>query len=319
MPVTTLHKSPCLAAPTPLEIEQAALRAVAYADVFGYPLQATEIHRYLHGVAASLEATSAALARCSTPGGSLSTWNGYYTLPGREGLVEVRRRRAALADQLWPAAVTYGHLIASFPFVRMVAVTGSLAWHNVDDEADIDYLIVTEPGRLWVSRRLIGALCRAARLDGVCLCANYVLSTRALLLADRTLYTAYELARMTPIAGFGMYRRLRRANPWAATYLPNAAQPPRLPDGHPRPARTTSLRVMARLARLGERVLGSPLGAALEAWEMRYRIPRLLRQGVAQGEVSYGLDWYKAHTSGHRKRALAAFAERLRNLREATL
>src|SRR5690349_14672071 len=166
MGVTTRAEYPRLAAPPALEVEQAAIRAVAYADVFDYPLQALEVHRYLHGTAATVEATEVALAACSAPGGALSRWDGFYTLRGRESLVAVRNRRAAIANRLWPAALTYGRLIAGLPFVRMVAVTGSLAWDNVDDGGDIDYLIVTEPGRLWVCRWLSALVGRAARLEG---------------------------------------------------------------------------------------------------------------------------------------------------------
>src|SRR2546428_5007488 len=254
-----------LVPPRAVPIEQAALRAVVYADVFDYPLQPAEIHRYLHGVAATPDATAVALARHRAPDGPLSYRDGFYTLRGREGLVELRQHRATYAKRLWPKAVSYGRLIAGLPFVRMVAVTGSLAWHNVDDKGDIDYLIVTEPGRLWVCRWLIAALARVALLDGVYLCVNYVISTRALALADRNLYTAYELARMTPIAGLGMYRRLRRANPWVEAYLPNAAtSPPHAPQRDaPRPPcrRNAGL---ARLARLTRRLLGSPLRPALD-------------------------------------------------------
>src|SRR5438552_4459649 len=198
-----------LAAPPAPQVEQAAIRAVAYADVFDYPLRAFEVHRYLHGTAATLEATELALARCSAPGGALSHRDGCYMLRGRESLVAVRDRRAAIADRLWPAALTYARLIAGLPFVRMVAVTGSLAWHNVDAEADIDYLIVTAPDRLWVCRWLIVALGRAAQLDGVKLCINYLISTRALGFAHRNLYTAYEVARMTPLAWTPVSRRPR--------------------------------------------------------------------------------------------------------------
>src|SRR2546428_13435487 len=184
---TTSLESAHLAAPPALQVEQAAIRTVAYADVFDYPLQFLEVHRYLQGPAATREATEAALARCSAPGGALCSRDGFYTLHGREGLIALRDRRAAVANGLWPAGLSYGRLIAALPFVRMVAVTGSLAWHNVDDKGDIDYLIVTEPGRLWVCRWLIAALARVALLDGVCLCVNYVISTRALALADRNL------------------------------------------------------------------------------------------------------------------------------------
>src|SRR5437016_7433376 len=214
MGVRTRPESPRLTARPAAQIEQAALRTVAYADVFDYPLHALEVHRYLHGTAATMEATEAALNRCSAPGGALCSRDGFYTLHGREGLIALRDRRAAVANRLWPAALTYGRSIAGLPFVRMVAVTGSLAWHNVDTGGDIDYLIVTDPGRLWLCRLLVALVRRAARRDGVKLCANYLISTRALAFAHRNLYTAYEVARMTPIAGLGMSRRLRRGNTW---------------------------------------------------------------------------------------------------------
>jgi hypothetical protein len=287
---------------------------VAYADVFDYPLRAAEVHRYLHGVSTTLELTAEALAGSSAPGNALSCCDGYYTLRGREALVEMRRRRAQYARDLWPAALKYGRLIAGLPFVRMVAVTGSLAWDNVERAADIDYLIVTEPDRLWVSRWLVAALGRLARRDGVSLCPNYMVSKRALLLAERNLYGAYELTKMIPIAGLGMHRRLRRANPWALTYLPNAVEAALPPLSHVPDAAPWPTRALVDMARRGEKTLRSPLGTVLERCEMQYRIRKRAKLGIESGEASYGVDWYKAHTSGHRQRALAAFGDRLRDL-----
>src|SRR5690242_13094365 len=274
-------------------IERAVISTIAYGDVFDYPLQALEVHRYLHGVRATADATAAALARCSGPGGALSRREGFYTLRDREHLVDQRRARQANAARLWPAAVRYAHLIATLPFVRMVAVTGSLAWDNVDQSGDIDYLVVTDPGHLWTCRWLVALVARLAHLRGFPLCPNYLLSTRALVLPDCNLYAAYELFRMTPIVGLSMYYRLRGANPWAAGYLPNAIAPPRAPDVPVRPRQEIGNRVMARLKRLAERVLCSGVGAVLERSEMRYRIGKRLRRGVDRVEESYGPDWFK--------------------------
>ena len=311
---TTSLESAHLAAPPALQVEQAAIRTVAYADVFDYPLQFLEVHRYLHGTAATTEATEAALARCSAPGGALCSRDGFYTLHGREGLIALRDRRAAVANGLWPAGLSYGRLIAALPFVRMVAVTGSLAWHNVDTGGDIDYLIVTDPGRLWLCRLLVALVRRAARRGGVKLCANYLISTRALAFAHRNLYTAYEVARMTPIAGLGMYRRLRRANPWVEAYLPNAVNLPRAPERDAVDRSHQPKMGLAGLARVTQRILGSPLGALLERWEMRYRMRKLATMGNPAGECAYGVDWYKNHARGQARQTLAAFAERVRAL-----
>src|SRR2546425_6819315 len=78
-------ESPTLVPSEALRIEDAALRAVAYADVFDYPLRATEIHRYLHGVVATPEGTAIALAGCGAPGAALRFREGFYTLAGGGG------------------------------------------------------------------------------------------------------------------------------------------------------------------------------------------------------------------------------------------
>ncbi|MDQ7029329.1 MAG: hypothetical protein Q9O62_05875 [Ardenticatenia bacterium] len=160
-------------------LEQAVLKTVAYADIFDYPMRPAEVHRYLIGLRATPDDVNTALG--STPlQPYLVHRESYVVLRGREACVAVRQEREANAQRLWPKAVHYGHLIGHIPFVRMVAVTGALAVNNVKAGADIDYLVVTEPGYLWVCRAAVIALVRLVRLQGVELCPNYFLSTRAL-------------------------------------------------------------------------------------------------------------------------------------------
>src|SRR5438445_3526288 len=106
-------------------VRRAAIRAVAYADVFEYPLDVAQIVRYLHGVVATRAVTTTALDQAAGPAGPLSCRDGLYTLRGREDLVAQRQLRAANAARLWPVARWYGRVISQLPFVRMVAVTGS--------------------------------------------------------------------------------------------------------------------------------------------------------------------------------------------------
>jgi hypothetical protein len=304
--------------PDAFHIDHAVVRAVAYSDVFDYPLRDAEVHRHLHGVATTAAETAAALDRCAAPHGHLSRRDGYFMLRGRESLVETRRERAERAARVWPAAVHYGRLIAGFPFVRMVAVTGSLAWDNVLPSADIDYVIVTEPGHLWKTRWLLAVLRRVARLDGVNLCPNCMVTTHALTAWERDVYVAYELANMKPIVGHAVYRRLRRANPWTRAYLPNAVPELRPPLVSLRPGHALRDGLLNGLAAVGERVMRTRLGAVLENVEMRYRIRKIMRyrsrrvlQGKSIGEASYGPDRCMGFGGAHRRRTLAAFADRL--------
>lgn len=289
-----------------VELERAIVRAVAYSDVFDHPLTAAEIHRYLVGMPASADEVLGILRNGSLVGHVLACSDGYFMLAGREAIVDTRRRRAALATRLWPRALRYGRAIAGLPFVRMVAITGQLAVDSVDRNADIDYLIVTEPGRLWFTRALIIGIVRLARCQGDVVCPNYLLSERALELRERNLYTAHELAQMVPLAGLATYDRMRRLNGWTQEYLPNALGPAWLAS-----ADLVTARAPRRVA---EVTLRSPAVDRLERWEMERKIRRFSRNRQDNVEVDFSADWCKGHFDGHGQRTLAAYADRLRTL-----
>jgi hypothetical protein len=287
---------------SPARLDQAILATVAYADIFDFPLDRPEIHRDLIGVAASAEATFAALDSLVARG-RLVARAGMLTLPGREALLGIRRERRARATALWPLARRHGLRIARLPFVRLVAVSGSLAADNPDPRADLDYLIVTAPGRLWLVRAMTILLVRAARLRGVRLCPNYLLTTRALALSRRELYTAHELLQVAPLAGDATYRRLLAENDWVADWLPNrhrqASAAPTLP------ATATAL------GRAGEAALGGALGDRLETWEGRRKQRRF---GLGDHGARFTADICEGHYGRARRHVLGEFARRCAQL-----
>lgn len=285
-------------------VERAVILTVAYSDVFDFPLTPVEIHRYLIGRVASPAAVQDGLAR-GVRRGYLTAIDGHVTLAGRAHLVERRAASATRAAALWEEARRYGRFIAELPFVRLVAVSGALAVDNVGPGADIDYFLVTESDRLWVCRALVVALVRWAARRGTRLCPNYLVSERALALPDRNLFTAHELVQLVPLAGFPVYRRLRRENAWTAAYLPNAVGPPRqslvaAPGG-----------VVTRLA---EHVGRSRLGDLVEHWERTRKVKRFAARANGSDEAQFGRDWCKGHFDAHGRRALEAFGARLRQL-----
>lgn len=309
--LVAMSRSVWLREPTPptrhrdQDVRRACIAAVAYGDIFDYPLTAEEVHRYLIGVAASRETVLAALNDLAGEPDGLVERDGFYTLPGREAIVEVRRERARRADALWPHALRYGRLLASCPFARMVAVTGELAMDNVGPDSDIDYFIVTKPGRLWLCRAFAILLVRAAARKGIVLCPNYLLAEHVLELQQRDLYAAHEIAQMIPIAGFETYARFRQVNRWVHDFLPNAAGAPRhlraMPHARP-------LRVLV------EGALRSPLGGAIERWERQRKVRKLSRMASPDGEASFSADWCKGHNDHHGHLILDAFAVRARSL-----
>ena len=286
-------------------MERAIVQTLAYADVFDYPLTADEVHRYLIGAHASRSTISGLLSDGRLVPHTLTRRGRYFTLAGHESTVETRRSRAHSATLLWRKALEYGRLIGSLPFVRMVAVTGALAMDNLADD-DIDYLIVTEPGRLWLCRALVVALVRLAAVRGIELCPNYFISENALELEERNLFTAHEVAQMVPLAGMATYQRLRELNRWSDVYLPNAGGPPRR-LGHTEPGHV-------RTRHLVERTLRSRVANPIETWEMRRKIRKLGLRSDGHAEASFGPDWCKGHFGDHGQLTLSRYHARLETL-----
>jgi hypothetical protein len=286
-----------------LPLEQAIVRTLVYADLFDFPLTADEIYRYLEGMCVPAAAVTYHLEN----GLRAYLWyqSPYYGLPGREDGAATRRRRVARARQLWSDAGRYGRFLAHFPFVRMVAVTGSLAVNNPHRQADIDYLIVTENGRLWLCRAFVILLVRLAAQCGVVLCPNYLLSQQALYFPDHNLYAAHELTQMVPLSGLDVYAQMRRQNSWTARYLPNAGGPP----PHAPIVETT---VASGISHLIEAGLQNRLGQHLEQWEMKRKMRKFVgQQTSANREIAFSPDYCKGHFEGHAHRTLQTYHQRL--------
>jgi hypothetical protein len=311
-------------------VEAAILQAVAYSDVFDYPLTAAEIHRYLVGVRASWRTVRGFLDHWRPLSGRLAFQDGYFLIPGREDIVDIRLRRAQESAEIWPRARRYGAAIGQIPFVRMVAVTGALAMDNAEPHTDIDYLVITEPGRLWLCRALVVALVRLASRRGDVICPNYLLSERTLALGEPNIFTAHELVQMVPIRGLETYQRMCRLNSWAAGFLPNAFDAPRrISAGGGKdhiPSQDGDSRGRPFYWNVTEAVLRTSVGARLEEWEMRRKVRKLslkadLRAGedAAEGadsveEICFSADRCKGHFDNHRRRTINAYSERLRSL-----
>ena len=296
--------------------ETAVVEAVAYADVFDWPLTAAEVHRFLP-VPGRLGEVESALASPHLHR-FLSASDGLISLAGREGLVLGRYRRAAISARMWPRAVRYARVVASLPFVRLVAVTGSLAVGAADAGADVDLFVVTEDHRLWLTRALTIGVVRGAGRQGVRLCPNYFLTESALELTAHDLFTAHELLQMVPIAGGDAYRGLLARNDWCRQFLPNhpghAAPPDQTGAGQSRGLGTGLVNGFGR--RFAESALRRGAFDPLERWEMRRKIERL-SAGARSEELRFDESACKGHVDEHRRWTLAQFQERLTRINEA--
>jgi hypothetical protein len=287
-------------ADSPNNLSRAVLCTLAYADIFDYPLTLLEIHRYLTGVSAPVEAVSDVLE-----GDRFFVRIGdYFTFPGREEIVSIRIQRERRSRKLMPRAIQYGRILGALPYIRLVALTGSLAVLNVSSVVDFDYMLVTARGRLWTARAFALAFNRLTRLQGYTLCPNLIISEGALEWPQHDLYSARELCQMVLITGKEVYSRLMRANPWVESYLPNAVvNSGGLPPKSQANASTPQ--------RLFERPLRGVLGDRLEAWEMNRKIARFTRQQGYGEETIFNADVCQGNFDHHRTWTYEALEQRL--------
>ncbi len=285
-----------------VSIERAVLETLAYSDLFDFPLRIEELHRYLPLPAGLTDLTDTLINNT----GLFEKCDGYYFLPGRRALIALRRQREEASRLAFRRAVRFGNLLGALPFIRMVGLTGSLALLNCDRDADIDYFLVAAQGRLWMARAFALLVGRVAAVMGNTLCPNLIISDRVLEWQQQDLYSAHELCQMVPIAGTWVYARLRQANLWTTTFLPNASgAPPLSPKASP---------AFPLAQDLGEIPLRGRLGDRLEAWEINRKIKRFTVQAGYGVETTFNADICQGNFDHHGLQTMESYWQRLAGL-----
>jgi hypothetical protein len=291
-----------------VDLAEAIFRTMLYADVFDFPLTEAEIQHFLIGASATPDEVVHTLRDSTWLTPKIERVNGYYALHGRAVTVHQRHQRDQASMSLWDKAQRYGRLLAHLPFVRMVALTGALSMRNARNEKDdIDYLVITAPGRVWITRALIVVLVRLVRFMGTELCPNYVLAETALEQDRQNLFIAHELAQMIPISGFEVYQAMRESNRWSEKLLPNATAPfyP-LVDKRPRG-------IGRGLQRFTEVILGGGIGNLLEKWERHRKMRKFQSDAQKPGSAAQLDDQrVKGHFNDHGMVILDRYHARLR-------
>ncbi len=294
--------------------EEAILRTVIYADIFDFPLTRRELHHYLIAEApvslAEVEqtlASSSFLHAETSFGRAFDVQDEYVVCRDRQHLIPQREARADIQRRLWAEALRYGEWLARLPFVRMVALTGALAVHNASaGDDDLDYVLVTTAGRVWLARAFAIVLVRLAARRGVVVCPNYVLAESALVQDKQDLFMAHEVAQMVPLYGFACYDAMRAVNGWVADYLPNASAP------FYAEAERTPGRGWRWLKRAAEALLGGRVGDALENWEYHRKLRRFAPDLKIPNSAALLDDQHvKGHFHDHGHPVMQQFRQRL--------
>jgi len=116
------------------------------------------------------------------------------------------------------------------PWVKAIAVTGSVAAGVIKSNDDLDFLLITQRHRLWLVRPLVvmysqvrGKRRTWRREEPQSWCFNLWLEENSLAMPPqrRSIYTAYEVCQTKFVFGSNTHLQFLAANQWAKSQLPH--------------------------------------------------------------------------------------------------
>lgn len=277
--------------------EIAVLKSVTYAALFDYPLTLEQLHAGLVGMRTTPQAILAWWERSEFLQTHIEHLDGWFFPAGRADLIEIRLRREDVSRKLLARDGGILRLIAGLPFVRLVALSGSLAHLNAEGSADLDLFVITAPGRVW-SVTLTALV--IAKLLGVRkhLCLNYVLSERAMAIEPQDLFSANQIIHLRPTFGGRVFESFVQSNAFVRVFYPNF-EVPATSAAPPRSAKT----LVEYALSLGPAQLAEHVSRVMYGWHLR----RKAATWQSRDQVRLEPECLKLHTSSHRLATIERF------------
>jgi len=208
---TTLKFSP---------VKIALLKTFLYFDIFHYPLTRNEVFQFCSVPIDDEDQFNMDLEEL-TAEGYLFRLGDFYSIRNDKDLAQRRIKGNLLAKVRMKLAKRISRFIGQFPFVRGVMLSGSISKNYMEPQSDIDYFIVTAPGRLWIARTLLVMFKRLFLFNShKYFCVNYFVDTQHNEIEEQNLFTATELATLIPTVGKEPYLSLMNNNSWYTKYYP---------------------------------------------------------------------------------------------------
>ena len=300
--------------------ERALLHSVLYAAVFDYPLTLEQLHEALIGIPATPDDIRRCYEESETLQQVIEFSDGYFFPRGRRDLPEVRHAREVISRSVLKELQEPLSLVLRMPFVRMVALSGSLAHLNASGAADLDLFIITTRNRVWSVTMTLLVL---AHLFGWRrrLCLNYVISERQLAVEPEDLFSANQIIHLRPLSGDDMYRRFVEANAFVRDFYPNftARSTPVIGAAKTPPLRTRAARMLEALLHCTVAPIYEQACRLAYGWHLRRRAA----SWQSHDQVRLERECLKLHTSSHRHSVIERFevsvAEAERVIREEAL
>lgn len=301
------------AAPAPIrapltEAEDAIVRSVLYAALFDYPLTLAQLRQTLVGVRMTASDILATARESPSLAVLIDSADGYVFPAGCSHFLNIRRSREARSRRFLLEHQLLLRMVAACPWVRLVALSGSIAHLNLDAGGDLDLFIVTRGQHVWMTAVLVVLLSKLLGRRRT-LCANFIVADTALRFSCRDLFTANQIIGLKPVAGGPVFEALLEANPFVHDHYPNFHSADAV---SPRVRRDTGRgwfkaiceSVLHVPAMAAERICRKSYGAYLRRRSERWRSP----EQVVLGDLVL-----KLHTQSHRQDILQRFDSAVRD------
>jgi hypothetical protein len=217
-------------------LQRRQLLTLAYSQQFSYPLKPFELYiRLLSDSDVSLTSFLSEL-QYLLRNSFIVYKNGFLFLPNIsksniDKLLAVRKERTTFSIKKWNDAYQFVKIAQYIPFISGVAVIGSLSVNNTIKDDDVDFLIVTEKNRLWITRLLViifatylGKRRSFAQEEKNSWCFNLWLeeSDIKLPVSSRSIYEAFEVSQTIWIYSKNSVESLYyRSNRWVKKFIFN--------------------------------------------------------------------------------------------------
>lgn len=203
-------------------LQQDIVRALAYFDVFLYPLTKEQVYAYLPRNSVTIQQLENDL-KDLVRAGLLKENAGYYFFADRSATVAATRREdERRAATMLKRAFWISLFLKQIPFVRAVFITGSLSKNVASTSSDVDFMIVTAPNRLWISKMILTGIRRIFFFNTIkYFCFNLFVTDKGFSFPEKNVFNAIEIATTQVVWNEAAHDRFCSANPWVHMFLPN--------------------------------------------------------------------------------------------------
>ncbi len=200
-------------------MELKLLRFLCYFDVFNHPLSVDELKALAHEEDDQVIHT--ALDSLLEKGDIFCQDKLYGIRETITEQIQIRTEKENRAQSYYVKLPRYLRLIKAFPFVRGVAISGSLSKNVMPEDGDIDYFIITAANRLWICRTLLILFKKVFLLNSrKYFCLNYFVDENNLEIIDKNMFTAIEIKSLITVYNSELLTQTQQQNAWTQEFVP---------------------------------------------------------------------------------------------------